>query len=120
MAITSPAGWSSTTAARTLRAIFKDENTQHRGTFRYGDGREVPVVKDSYLHEIAAYELDALLGLEIVPPCVERKLFSRKGSLCLWVEDSITEAERKECGLEASRSRLWNRAGCSSFASSNS
>lgn len=108
LAITSPRRLELTKGDLTLRAIFKDENTLHRGTFRYGDGREVPMVKDSYLHEIAAYELDRMLGLGIVAPCIERKLFKRKGSLCLWVEDSITEAERKEKGLEPSDYRSWN------------
>jgi len=108
LAITSPRRLELTKGDLTLRAIFKDENTLHRGTFRYGDGREVPMVKDSYLHEIAAYELDRMLGLGIVAPCIERKLFKRKGSLCLWVEDSITEAERKEKGLEPPDLRAWN------------
>jgi len=99
-AITSPRRLELSDGKRTLRAIFKDENTLHRGIFRYGDGREVPYVKDSYLHEIAAYELARMIGLEMVPACVERKLFSRKGSLCLWVEDTITEAERKERAID--------------------
>ena len=107
LAITSPRRMELSDGTRTLRAIFKDENTLHRGTFRYGDGREVPMVKDSYLHEIAAYELDVMLGLDVVAPCVERKLFNRKGSICLWVEDSITEAERKEKGLDPPDSTSW-------------
>jgi hypothetical protein len=108
VAITSPRRLELTKGDLTLRVIFKDENTLHRGTFRFGDGREVPMVRDSYLHEIAAYELDRLLGLGIVAPCVERKLFRRKGSLCLWVEDSITEAERKKRDLEPPDIRAWN------------
>jgi hypothetical protein len=108
LAITSPRRLDLTKGDLTLRAIFKDENTQHRGTFKYGDGREVPMVKDSYLHEVAAFELDLMLRLDIVAPCVERKLFKRKGSLCLWVEDSITEAERKEKGLEPPAYKAWN------------
>ena len=108
-AITSPRRLELSDGARTLRVIFKDENTLHRGIFRYGDGREVPMVKDSYRHEIAAYELALMLGLEMVPPCVERKLFSRKGSLCLWVEDAITEAERKERAIEPPDRELFNQ-----------
>ncbi len=108
-AITSPRRLELSDEARTLRVIFKDENTLHRGIFRYGDGREVPMVKDSYRHEIAAYELAQMLGLEMVPPCVERKLFSRKGSLCLWVEEAITEDERKERGIEPPDRTLFNQ-----------
>jgi len=108
LAITSPRRMELTKGDLSLRAIFKDENTLHRGSFRYGDGREVNMVADSYLHEIAAYELDLLLGLEIVAPCVERKLYGRKGSLCLWLEDTMTEAERKERDIEPPDRRLWN------------
>jgi len=109
LAITSPRRMELSDGTQTLRVIFKDENTLHRGVFRYGDGREVPFVKDSYLHEIAAYELALMLGFEMVPPCVERKLFSRKGSLCLWVEEAVTEAERKERGIEPPDRDLFNQ-----------
>jgi len=109
LAITSPRRMELSDGDLTLRVIFKDENTLHRGIFRYGDGREVPFVKDSYLHEIAAYELALMLGFEMVPACVERKLFSRKGSLCLWVEEAVTEAERKERGIEPPDRELFNQ-----------
>ena len=108
LAITSPRRLELTLECKTVRAIFKDENTTHRGTFRYGDGREVPMVTDSYKHEVAAFELDLMLDLGIVAPCVERKLFKRKGSLCLWVEDSMTEADRKEKGIEPPDRRDFN------------
>jgi len=108
LAITSPRRLELTRDDLTLRVIFKDENTLHRGTFRYGDGREVPMVTDSYKHEIAAFELDLMLGLDIVPPCVERKLFNRKGSLCLWVEGSRTMAERHEQGFEPPDRLRWH------------
>ncbi len=109
LAITSPRRMELTKGDLTLRAIFKDENTMHRGIFRFGDGREVPMVKDSYQHEIAAYELAVALGLDIVPPCVERKLSNRKGSLCLWVEDAETLDEYRERGIEPPDQRLWNQ-----------
>jgi len=107
VAITGPLRVSMTDGSRTLRAIFKDENTLYP-RFRFGDGREVDRVKDSYKHEIAAYELDAMLGIGIIPPCVERTLFSRTGSLCLWVENAITEAERKKKRLEPPNVTAWN------------
>jgi hypothetical protein len=67
------------------------------------------MVKDSYLHEVAAFELARMLGLDMVPACVERKLFKRKGSLCLWVEGAMTESERKKKDLEPSDRRLFNQ-----------
>jgi hypothetical protein len=40
---------------------------------------------ESYKSEIAAYELDRLLGLDMVPPTVERRIEGRRSSLQLWV-----------------------------------
>ena len=42
---------------------------------------------DSYKSEIAAYELDKLLKLEMVPPTVERKIDKETGALVQWVEN---------------------------------
>ena len=50
---------------------------------------------DSYKYDIAAYELDKLLDLNIVPPIVEREIEGTKGSLQLFLEGIITENERK-------------------------
>jgi len=107
-AITSPRRLELARGDLTFRAIFKDENTLHRGTFRFGDGREVSMIRDSYQHEIAAFELARMLGLDMVPACVERKLYNRKGSLCLWVEGAMTESERKNKGLEPPDRRQFN------------
>ncbi|MCP4903289.1 MAG: hypothetical protein GY906_40525 [bacterium] len=99
LAITDPLRIHLSDGTRTLRAVFKDEDKLYP-SFRYGDGREVERAKDSYKHEIAASELDLLMDLDLVPPCVERKMFSRTGSLCLWVEGARTEDERRKQGLE--------------------
>jgi hypothetical protein len=78
---------------RTLRAVFKDiEETHDRE--QLSTGQWLLNLKDSYKHEIAAYQLSELLGLGLVPPCVERRIDGDIGSLCLWIEGSKTEAER--------------------------
>jgi hypothetical protein len=100
-AITGPVRVTLSDGSRTFRAVFKHEDTRY-ADFLFSDGREVFNARDSYRHEIAAYELDQLLGLDIVPPCVGRKIGSKMGSLCFWVEGSMTEAERRERGLQSS------------------
>jgi hypothetical protein len=77
----------------TLRAVFKDINTTHVRE-QLSTGQWMLNLKDSYMHEIAAFKLDQLLGLGLVPPCVERRIEGDTGSLCLWVEGAMTEAER--------------------------
>jgi len=43
--------------------------------------------RESYKAEIAAYEMDKLLGMDMVPPSVERQLQGSTGAAQLWVED---------------------------------
>src|SRR5512140_1013313 len=43
--------------------------------------------QESYRSEIAAYELDRLLDLHMVPPTVERKIGAETGAVTLWVEN---------------------------------
>lgn len=43
---------------------------------------------ESYKAEIAAYRLDRLLGLEMVPPVVERTVEGKVGAAVLWIEDT--------------------------------
>jgi len=41
---------------------------------------------ESYKSEIAAYELDKLLGLGMVPPTVEKRVRGERGAAVLWIE----------------------------------
>jgi hypothetical protein len=44
---------------------------------------------ESYKANIAAYELDKLLKMDMVPPTVERQLQGNKGAATLWVENIV-------------------------------
>jgi hypothetical protein len=78
---------------QTIEAVFKTVDTIHQKV-TLTTGRTVFRLRDSYRHEIAAYELDKLLGLGIVPPTVERKIRRETGSLSLWVHGAMTEWHR--------------------------
>jgi hypothetical protein len=56
-----------------LRAIWRPYPTSGDGAHR------------SYRAEIGAYELDKMLGLDLVPPTVERTIEGRPGAIQLWV-----------------------------------
>jgi hypothetical protein len=64
---------------------------------------------ERYHHEIAAYRLDRLLGLQMVPVTVERQIGGQKGALRAWIEGSFSEEERQarqlpvtgSCGLDS-------------------
>lgn len=45
-------------------------------------------------HELAVYGLDRLLGLEVVPPTVEREVAGRPGAVQLEYPDGVTESQR--------------------------
>lgn len=51
--------------------------------------------RESYKTEIAAYELDKLLKLDMVPPTVERQLLGADGAAQLWVENMVDGTARE-------------------------
>ena len=65
--------------------------------------------RSKYKNELAAYTIDKLLGLELVPLTVEREIDGVAGALQLRYPDAISEAERQErklgfggwCSIEA-------------------
>jgi hypothetical protein len=93
---------------RTARALFKTVD-EYKPKAPLGDGQVVMGFKDRYHHEIAAYELDKLLGLGIVPACVERRIKGDSGALCMWIEDAMTEWDRRERGVAPPDMAEWKR-----------
>ena len=56
---------------------------------------------NSYKYVLAAYELNKILDMNLIPPTVERKINRRKGSLMLFVEQPwISEGDRRQKGIE--------------------
>jgi hypothetical protein len=92
---------------RTARAVWKTID-EHEPARRFGAGRVETQFSDSYKHEIAAYELDKLVGFGLVPPTVGRKLQGEQGSMQLWLEGTFTERERIKRGLEPRNPSQWN------------
>ena len=93
---------------RTLRAAHKTIDEFHRGMTQLNTGRAEMDFRDTWKSEVAAYELDKLLGLGLVPPTVERTIGGQAGSLQLWVEGVIDEPERLKRKLEAPDPHRWN------------
>jgi hypothetical protein len=63
--------------------------------------------RESYKAEIAAYELDKVLKLDMVPPSVERQLEGSRGAAQLWVE-GVTDFRRDTSPGEADRA-YWGK-----------
>ena len=61
------------------------------GQVRHAVFKTIDVPLDNWRHEVAAYELDKLLGVGMVPPTVARGVGGREGCLQLWVTGSTMD-----------------------------
>lgn len=89
--------------SKTLKVLLEKDGVRAHAAFRTVELRKQRVTignevfldfHDSFRYEVAAYELARLLGLDQIPPVVEREIGGEPGSLQLWVEGAITERER--------------------------
>lgn len=76
-------------------AVFHHIDVQ-KPRARSAKGKAIRNFLDSYRSQVAAYELSRLLGMDSVPPTVERQIGKRTGSVQLWLEGVITEKRRFE------------------------
>ena len=73
------------------------------------DGKIVPDFHDSYIYECAAWKVSRLLGIDHVPPCIERRFDLKEGSIQLWIEDAMTEKKRREDNIKPPEQLRWMR-----------
>ena len=97
-----------TDGTHTHKAAWKVIDEYKTGVTRFQDGGFEVDFRDSYKYEIAVYELDKLLGLDLIPPTVERVIDRERGSLQMWVEGCMTEADRKKRKIRVPNSEPWN------------
>jgi hypothetical protein len=66
--------------------------------------------RDSYKFNIAAYRLDKLMGLNMIPAAVERKVGGQTAAVSWWVDDVLMmEKDRYLKGIEPPNHDAWNR-----------
>jgi hypothetical protein len=75
------------------RLYLKLGDLEGSGAWKDVDGI-VQGYKDKWRYEVAAYIFDRILGLDMVPPTVEKRFRTSKGSLQLWVNLEMSELER--------------------------
>jgi hypothetical protein len=90
--------------------LLDDGKAKHRAFFKYVNSQRPLPAPDSYKYEIAAYELAKLLGIEIVPPVVEREIMGVKGSLQIFLERCIKEKDRERKKLEPPEPQAFTNA----------
>jgi hypothetical protein len=67
---------------------------------------------ENWRWEIAAYLLDKHLGLNLVPPTVEKRFQNNRGSCQLWVDAKMSLKEKYEQNIKTPSHKVfpWNRA----------
>ena len=93
----------------THRAVFKSIDELKPGGTRMPDGTVEVNFQDSWQTEIAAYQVDRIIGLGLVPATVERRVTTTVGSLQWFVESMMPEAERVAKKISPPDSEAWAR-----------
>jgi hypothetical protein len=81
------------------RLYLKKGDVEKRAVWKNIDERLSGGGRDSWKYEIAAYRIDKLIGLNMVPPVVEREFRGKKGCLSLWADDQISLLDVMEKGI---------------------
>ena len=93
----------------TYSGIFKTIDQKPLvGVTRLADGTVDAEFQDSWKTEVAAYELDRLLGLGFVPATVERRYNGEVGSMQFWVTSMMDEEKRQRDHIRPPDATAWN------------
>ncbi len=78
-----------------MNAVFRDIHEESPEK-KLADGTTKYFFRDDTIFDCAAYELAKLLGMDTVPPAVERRIRGTKGTMQIFVENSRNNRELKE------------------------
>jgi len=92
----------------TWRAVLDDGMRNHDASVVTDDGSG-PTHRN-YRFNVAAYQLDKLLGLDLVPPTVERTVNGRPASVIWWLDDfAMNELDRRRKRIDPPDQDGWDR-----------
>jgi len=72
-----------------IRLFLKKGDVEGSGAWKNPRGMQKGFL-EGWQYEIAAYEMDKLLNMNMIPPTVEKKFKGKRGSLQLWMEDCVS------------------------------
>jgi hypothetical protein len=90
-------------------AVLKDVIFMRPGVTQLDDGTVIFNMEDSWRFEVAAYRIDRMIGLGLVPATVERDYRGTPGSLQWWVESEWSEAARRRDNIQPPDAEDWDR-----------
>ena len=76
-------------SSRPRLLVLERQGTRARGIFKTVDTPVDASTADRYQHEVAAYALDRVLDLDMVPFTLTRSIEGHEGSLQSWVEGAV-------------------------------
>jgi hypothetical protein len=90
---------------------LEKDGTSRRALWKNPEGR-ASGFEESWRWEIAAYRLDRFLGLNMIPPTVERGFRGKRGACQLWVtaEMDMLKKNREKIDIPSDRTYAWNNA----------
>lgn len=89
--------------------VFKTIDEQPASGFqKLDDGTVEAYFQDSWRTEVAAYELDKLIGLGLVPATVPRTYEGQNGSMQFWVDNIMDEKKRQQSHTMPPNPAAWN------------
>jgi len=102
-----------------MRATLSDGKLEHlahiqsidetKAEFKTSRGTELNF-KDTYKYNIAAYRLDKILDLNMIPVSVERKVAGKSSAVTWWVDDKMfDEVDRVKQGIAPPDLDAWNK-----------
>jgi hypothetical protein len=93
---------------RSWRATVDNGTRKHDASVETADGSDP--TRRNWRFNVAAYELDKLLHLNLVPPSVERLVSERPASLTWWVDDFVmNELDRRRREIDPPDVESWSR-----------
>ena len=90
------------------RISLSDGQRKHDATVETEDGTTPS--RRNYRFNVAAYHLDKVLELDLVPPSVVRTVNGRPASVTWWVDNvAMAEQDRREKKIEPPDAERWNK-----------
>ena len=91
-----------------IRLYLKKGDVEISGAWKNPKGMQKGHL-EGWQYEIAAYEMDKLLDLNLIPPTVEREFKGKPGSLQFWVKSEFSELDVFEKKMGIPRSKFQNK-----------
>ncbi len=93
---------------------LEEDGVRHQALWKDVFGANVHGFKETWKGEIAAYRLSRALGLNMVPPTVEREFQGNRGSCQMWIEswNTLETIIRKKISAPGIKALYLNRELC--------